>query len=209
MWQETFDVYVKDKHNLDLKRFFDEKSPFAYQDMTARMIETVRKEHWHPDGETLQTLLTEYIESVKEHGVGCSDNTCGNPRLLDYVVKQALENGVPAPDVQQFAAAMEKALGAPIAGLAEAARQFAAANDARVAARQAPGAEAVPGVQNVDEAELKGYLMQNVNPPQPNAADAVDIPPDDGEGDWSSLWAAVGVLAVLLAWRWRHGRMRK
>ena len=104
--------------------------------------------------------------------------------------------------------AMEKALGTPIAGLAEAARQFAAANDARIAGRQAPGpSEQAPGAQNVDEAELKGYLMQNVNQPQPDAAEAVDIPPDDGEDGWGALWAALGVLAVLLAWRWRRGKI--
>ncbi len=42
MWQETFEVYVRDKHGLDLPQFFDEKSPFAYQDITARMLETAR-----------------------------------------------------------------------------------------------------------------------------------------------------------------------
>jgi cobaltochelatase CobN len=213
MWQETFDVYVKDKHALDLKRFFDDKSPFAYQDITARMIETVRKEHWHPDAATLKTLLTEYIESVNEHGAGCSDNTCGNPRLLEYVVQQALTNGVPAPDVQKFAASLEKALGAPIAGLAEAARQFAAANDARIAARKAPGAEAAaPGAENVDEAELKGYLMQNVNERQPTEPEATEMPAADDEDAYDdasgALWAALGILGVLLAWRWHHRRIR-
>ena len=49
MWQETFDVYVEDKHELGMKQFFDEKSPFAFQDIAARMIETVRKDYWQAD----------------------------------------------------------------------------------------------------------------------------------------------------------------
>ena len=43
MWKESFDVYVADKHNLGMKEFFEQKSPYAYQDITARMLETVRK----------------------------------------------------------------------------------------------------------------------------------------------------------------------
>ncbi|HEY8429169.1 MAG TPA: cobaltochelatase subunit CobN, partial [Sandaracinaceae bacterium] len=102
MWQETFEVYVRDKHGLDLARFFDEESPFAYQDMTARMIETVRKGYWQADAATLATLVQEYIDSVNEHGVGCSDHTCGNPRLLEYVIEQAVAAGVPAPAIESF-----------------------------------------------------------------------------------------------------------
>lgn len=39
MWQETFDVYVKDKHNLGLGRVFDEKSPWRQ----ARIVEAELK----------------------------------------------------------------------------------------------------------------------------------------------------------------------
>jgi cobaltochelatase CobN len=206
MWRETFDVYVRDKHNLELARFFDEKSPFAYQDITARMIETVRKGYWQADAETLETLLTEYIESVREHGVGCSENTCGNPRLLEYIAQQALEAGIPAPDVEEFRIAMEHAVGAPIAGLAAAAREFVAANEARIANREVPGAETIAGEQNVDEAELQGYLMQNVNEPKPDPTSAAEPPPATGESrlDLGALWAGLAVLAVLLLWRWRR-----
>jgi cobaltochelatase CobN len=38
MWKETFDVYVEDKHNLGMKEFFEQKSPYAYQDMAGRMV---------------------------------------------------------------------------------------------------------------------------------------------------------------------------
>ena len=89
MWQESFEVYVEDKHDLDMKAFFDRASPFAYQDMTARMVETIRKDYWNADEETTRRLLSEYVESVAAFGVGCAGHTCGNPRLLQYVLDEA------------------------------------------------------------------------------------------------------------------------
>jgi cobaltochelatase CobN len=74
MWQEAFAVYVEDKHELGMAEFFAAESPFAYQDMTARMIETVRKGYWRADATTLATLLEEYVDSVDAHGVGCSEH---------------------------------------------------------------------------------------------------------------------------------------
>jgi cobaltochelatase CobN len=43
MWKDTFDTYVEDKQKPGLKDFFEKNSPYAYQDMTARMAETVRR----------------------------------------------------------------------------------------------------------------------------------------------------------------------
>ena len=108
MWQESFAVYVEDKHELGMKAFFEAKSPFAYQDMTGRMMETIRKGYWAADRETLDRLLTEYVESVNTHGVGCAEHTCGNPRLLEYVLDQARIAEIPAVDLEAF----EQALGA-------------------------------------------------------------------------------------------------
>ena len=111
MWKETFDVYVEDKHNLGMKEFFEQKSPFAYQDMTARMVETVRKGYWKADAATQKTLLEEYVDSVNRHGVGCAEHTCGNPRLQKYVMEQGLKAGIPVPALEGFKQAMEKATG--------------------------------------------------------------------------------------------------
>src|SRR5690606_3841545 len=46
MWQEAFEVYVQDKHELAMREFFENESPYAFQDVAARMLETVRKEYW-------------------------------------------------------------------------------------------------------------------------------------------------------------------
>lgn len=202
MWQETFAVYVEDKHGLDLKAFFDAESPFAYQDMTARMIETVRKEYWNADQATLTRLLGEYIDSVNTHGVGCSEHTCGNPRLLEYVVEQALEAGIPVPEVESFRSAVEEAIGARIEALAAAMAEFVRRNEALIAAREVPDAEAVPE-ETLDSAELQGFLLQNVNQRQA-AQQPVPEPAAIGADQRELLLAAFVLLALLALWRWRH-----
>jgi hypothetical protein len=51
--------------------------------------------------------------------------------------------------------------------------------------------------------------MQNVNEPQQDdSGEQIDTPPPEEANDRGGLWAALGILAVLLAWRWRHGRSR-
>ncbi|HET7923929.1 MAG TPA: cobaltochelatase subunit CobN, partial [Rhodanobacteraceae bacterium] len=209
MWQETFDVYVKDKHDLDMKRFFDEKSPFAFQDIAARMLETARKGYWQADDETRATLVREYLESVAKHGVGCSDNTCGNAQLLEYVVEQARAANVPAPAVDAFVAEVERATGAPIETLAAAAREFIAANEAKIANRAVPGPSEAPSTENVDEAELRGYRLQNVNEePASDAAKSAQSaePAPTAESSRTLELLAFGalVLGVLLVWRSRR-----
>ena len=93
MWKETFDVYVEDKHKLGMKDFFETKSPYAYQDMAARMVETVRKGYWKADAATQKRLLTEYIDSVNTHGASGAEFTSGNARLSKYVIEQGKRGG--------------------------------------------------------------------------------------------------------------------
>src|SRR5690606_30910803 len=125
-----FETYVEDKHALGMKAFFEEKSPFAYQDMTARMIETIRKDYWRTDAATKNTLIREYLESVNKHGVSCSEVTGPNARLLEYVLDEAGAAGVPAPAVDNARQALETAMGKRIAAAAQALREFAPRNDA-------------------------------------------------------------------------------
>jgi cobaltochelatase CobN len=135
MWKETFDVYVQDKDNLGMKPFFEQKSPFAYQDITARMIETIRKGYWKADAATQTKLLNEFLESVNAHGVDCAEFTCGNPRLSKYVMDQARIAGIPVPAIEGFQRAMEKATRSSINQTARVTEQFVARNEARISGR--------------------------------------------------------------------------
>jgi cobaltochelatase CobN len=143
MWQETYETYVEDKHKLGMKQYFESKSPHAYQDMTARMIETIRKDYWKADDATRGKLISEYLESVTTHGVNCTDVSCGNGRLLRYVMEQADSGGVPAPVIAQARAAFEKAMGRTIESAAANLEAFAQRNDARENAERAQARQMV------------------------------------------------------------------
>lgn len=182
MWRETFSVYVEDKHRLGLKEFFEKESPFAYQDMTARMLETIRKGYWNADDATRARLLKEYVESVKRHGASCAEHTCGNPRLLEFVLEQGRAANIPAPDLEQFRSAMEKMLERNITAAASAAKAFVQKNERK-------------------RADLRGYLMEQ----EQRATQAIQQSRAFiRDSSWDALWIAFPLLALLFIWRSRH-----
>jgi cobaltochelatase CobN len=140
MWQETYETYVVDKAGLGMKDYFERHSPFAFQDMTARMIETVRKDYWRADEETKARLVSEYLDSVTRHGVNCTDVSCGNGRLLRYVMDEAARTGVAAETIESARAAFEQSMGRSIDSAADELEAFARRNDARAAAERIAGA---------------------------------------------------------------------
>uniref|UniRef100_A6VJF0 Cobaltochelatase n=3 Tax=Methanococcus maripaludis TaxID=39152 RepID=A6VJF0_METM7 len=81
MWNKVYDTYVA---NSELSGWLNENNPYAYQSMTARMMETSRKGYWDASGETLEFLANEFIQSVIEYGVTCCHHTCGNIELNEW-----------------------------------------------------------------------------------------------------------------------------
>lgn len=82
VWNQVYKTYVADQ---ELRDWVKQNNPYAYQAMTARMLETARKGNWDASDEVLESLATEYEESVVEDGVTCCHHTCGNPLLNSYV----------------------------------------------------------------------------------------------------------------------------
>jgi cobaltochelatase CobN len=108
-WKQVFDVYVEDKYGMDLKVFFNKNSPWAYQSMTARMLEAVRKGYWRADEQATRKLAAEYALNVVEKGVACCDHTCNNPMLNQMVAGIISLPGVLAPEmVEKFKLAVEQ-----------------------------------------------------------------------------------------------------
>jgi cobaltochelatase CobN len=111
-WEEVFEVYVEDKYGQELKAFFNRSNPWAFQSLTARMLEAVRKEYWDADGKVIQRLASEYALNVVEKGVACCDHTCNNPMLNQMVVSIISLPGLLSPEiVEQFKLVVEKAAG--------------------------------------------------------------------------------------------------
>ena len=190
MWQESFEVYVEDKHDLDMKAFFDANSPFAYQDLTARMVETIRKEYWNADEETTARLLSEYVESVATHGVGCAGHTCGNPRLLQYVLDEGALMNIPGPLLDTFRTAMEEAIGVDIETAAAAAEEFVRRNEARPATM----------TRNLEGFRMDATIDDAVPVPEPRSTGEASV------GPWDALWVGVPLLGFLIVWRIRRRR---
>ncbi|WP_319506858.1 cobaltochelatase subunit CobN [uncultured Methanolobus sp.] len=92
-WDSMYETYVLDKNNLGMEEFFKE-NPYQYQSVTARMLETIRKDGWDASDDTLNTLMNEYVKSVVESGVTCCHHTCGNPLLDDFVTGNMAAAGV-------------------------------------------------------------------------------------------------------------------
>jgi len=124
-WEQTFAVYVDDKYGLELKSFFNRASPWAYQSLTGRMLEAVRKKYWQA-AETIQKkLAVNYAVSVIEKGVACCDHTCNNPFLNQMVVNILSLPGVMAPArIETFKLAIQKATAASLADQAAARQQL-------------------------------------------------------------------------------------
>ncbi|WP_244603634.1 cobaltochelatase subunit CobN [Methanococcoides sp. AM1] len=85
MWNEMYTVYMEDKYGLGLDDWFEAENPWAEQSMQARMIEAIRKGYWDASDEVLQSLVSEYAESMVRNGVTCCHHTCGNIMFDDYV----------------------------------------------------------------------------------------------------------------------------
>jgi len=82
VWDQVFETYVTDPA---LRDWIEQNNPYAYQSMTARMLEAVRKGYWDATDEVVESLIVEYMESVAENGATCCHHTCGNPLLDDYI----------------------------------------------------------------------------------------------------------------------------
>ncbi len=68
-WQEFVDVYVKDKHQLGLRKWFQENNPHALAQTIERMLEAARKDYWKADAATVAELKREYLALAKQHDV--------------------------------------------------------------------------------------------------------------------------------------------
>lgn len=88
LWDELYSVYVEDKLDLKLHEFFERENPYALQEMTAVMLETVRKGMWKATPEQVKKMSDLHAKMVNEHQAGCSGFVCDNTKLKDFISKQ-------------------------------------------------------------------------------------------------------------------------
>ncbi|MDW8131938.1 MAG: cobaltochelatase subunit CobN, partial [Bryobacterales bacterium] len=101
VWQQTLDIYIKDKRQLGLARWFQQANPFAHQMLAARLIEIDRQGVYRFQEADRRLLVRAFIESVKQSGASCYANACGNRNLLRHVAALARElKAVPHADLR-------------------------------------------------------------------------------------------------------------
>ncbi len=73
-WDSFMDVYVRDRHQLGLKRWFEAQNPHALAQMMERMLEAARQGQWQASPERVAELKQRYRELARRFDVK-SDNT--------------------------------------------------------------------------------------------------------------------------------------
>ncbi len=90
MWRELNDMYVNDRYGLDLPGRFEDVNPYAFQEMTAVMLESIRKGFWSPGPAQTRKIAQLHADLVTKHKAGCSGHVCGN-RALHAMVAGELD----------------------------------------------------------------------------------------------------------------------
>lgn len=85
LYDDLYNLYIKDSENLGLHSYFKDVNPAALQSITAVMMESARKGYWKATEEQLQTTARLHAEVTKEKGAACTEFVCGNDKLDDFI----------------------------------------------------------------------------------------------------------------------------
>lgn len=88
LWDDIYDVYVKDKFNLGVRKFFEKENPAALEEMTAVMLETIRKGMWKASESQIADIAELHTELVEKFKPSCSGFVCNNSKLREYVASK-------------------------------------------------------------------------------------------------------------------------
>ena len=85
LWNDIYDTYITDKNGLGVKDFLRQTNPAAVQEMTAVMLETVRKGMWNASPAQIKALAELHTATVEESGAACTGFVCDNAALRDFI----------------------------------------------------------------------------------------------------------------------------
>lgn len=88
LWDEIYEVYVRDKFDLGVQRYFERQNPAALQEMTAVMMETARKGMWNASAEQLKAIAELHTELVDKYAPSCSGTVCNNAKLREFIASK-------------------------------------------------------------------------------------------------------------------------
>lgn len=88
LWDGIYDTYVADRNGLGIKEYFKSVNPVAIEEMTAVMLETVRKGMWNASPEQISAIAQLHTEIVNEYKPSCSGFVCDNAKLRDFIASK-------------------------------------------------------------------------------------------------------------------------
>lgn len=149
-WQEFVDVYVRDKHKLGVRDWFERDNPHAMAQTIERMLEAARKGYWQADDATVQELKERWRELAARHDVRTD-----NAQFQAFVAPGFGMQGATAP------------LAAP------AARPAPAGKPAQAAKAAAAPPPAAPQQPMPAPPPVRGLQLEKTGTPQPAPAPSV------------------------------------
>jgi cobaltochelatase CobN len=203
LWDETYSVYVEDKHGLGLADFMGKENPWAFQSLTGRLLESARKGFWDAPQEAQQRLSKDYAMSVITKGIACCDHTCNNPQFHQMVMSLISIPGVMSPElVAEFKMAVEKAGQASLEDMVgqrqELLKSLASESAQRSGSQAKPGPEADTGLESV-----KGLKMEKVTQDEETSLPSSGV-------EWTASAFVLALVALLyLGLRGRKRRQEK
>jgi len=87
IWEQIVDIYLRDSKKLYIREWFEAENPFAFQEITEILLETIRKGYWQPNQATVREIAVAYAQSVARHGEGGGLRGGGNRKLERFVEK--------------------------------------------------------------------------------------------------------------------------
>ena len=97
MWDEIFDTYVKDKHNLGIREYFERVSPAALQGISAVMLESARKGMWKASPDKVKALAKLHTELVAKYDAAGTEFVNDNKALQQFIASK-----VPSAEAQAY-----------------------------------------------------------------------------------------------------------
>lgn len=88
LWDQLYDMYIRDVNNLGVASAFEGKSPAALEEITAVMLETARKGMWKALPEQLSTLAQRHSELVAKYGPSGGGMSADNKKLRAFISQQ-------------------------------------------------------------------------------------------------------------------------
>lgn len=88
LWDEIYNIYVKDKFGLGLQAYFEKQNPAALEEITAVMMETARKGMWKASEQQLADIAQLHTQLIAKYKPSCSGFVCDNAKFRDFIASK-------------------------------------------------------------------------------------------------------------------------